>query len=126
MAGQVHHISSPAEFDTLLKDTMYVVADFYADWCGPCKAIAPSYQKMAESKSVPSYLAFAKINVDNVQQIAAKYGISAMPTFMFFKDGKQVAVNGQALVRGADMKSLNGAVEKLGKLAVEKKAAGAK
>lgn len=105
---------------------MYVVADFYADWCGPCKAIAPSYEQLAKKHSLPDYLAFTKVNVDNVQQVAAEYGVSAMPTFMFFKNGKQVAVNGQALIRGADVRSLNGAAEKLGKLAVEKRDAGAK
>lgn len=106
---------------------MYVVADFYADWCGPCKAIAPSYEKLAEKYSVPGYLAFAKVNVDNVQQVAAQYSVTAMPTFMFFKEGKQVAVNGQPLIRGADVKILNAAAEKLGKLAIEKKeAAGVK
>jgi len=62
-------------------------------------------------------LAFAKVNVDNARDIAQKYQISAMPTFMFFKDGKQVAVNGQAMIRGADAKSLTAAAEKLGGLA---------
>jgi thioredoxin 1 len=65
------------------------------------------------------------VDVDEVSQVAAQYGISAMPTFMFFKDGKQVAVNGQSLIRGGDVKSLSGAAEKLGRLAQEKKIAAA-
>jgi thioredoxin 1 len=122
----VNHISSPAEFQSLLDKTMYVVTDFYADWCGPCKAIAPMYEQFAKASTVPGYLAFAKVNVDNVQQVAVQYGVSAMPTFMFFKNGKQVAVNGQSLIRGADVNSLKAATEKLDKLARAKQAAGVK
>lgn len=118
------HVSSSAEFQSLLSSTMYVVTDFYADWCGPCKQIAPHYEQFAKSLSVPGYLAFAKVNVDNVQPVARQYGITAMPTFMFFKSGKQVAVNGQAMIRGADMQSLGAAIRKLATLAQEKKEAG--
>ncbi|EPS37706.1 hypothetical protein H072_8559 [Dactylellina haptotyla CBS 200.50] len=122
----VQHISSSSEFESLLSSTMYVIADFYADWCGPCKAIAPQYEKFAEAASVPGYLAFAKINVDHNNDISAKYGVTAMPTFMYFKNGKQVAVNGKPLIRGADIQSLKAAADKLGKLALEKQAAGVK
>jgi thioredoxin 1 len=123
--ADVHHIASPQEFADLLSSNTYVIADFYADWCGPCKAIAPAYAQLAKSQSVPNWLAFAKVNVDNVQAVAAEYGVSAMPTFMFFKDGKQVAVNGNPLIRGADIRSLTAAAEKMGKLAKEKSVAAA-
>ncbi|KAK7735955.1 hypothetical protein SLS53_007334 [Cytospora paraplurivora] len=122
----IHHISTPTEFQSLLEKTMYVVTDFYADWCGPCKTIAPIYEQFANASTVPGYLAFAKVNVDHNQQIARQYNVSAMPTFMFFKNGKQVGVNGQALIRGADVPSLKAATAKLDKLAREKQAAGAK
>ncbi|KAF3760911.1 thioredoxin I [Cryphonectria parasitica EP155] len=122
----VQHVASHSDFQSLLDTTMYVVADFYADWCGPCKQIAPLYEQFAKASSVPGYLAFAKVNVDHNRQTAAQYGVSAMPTFMFFKNGKQVGVNGQPLIRGADVRSLKAAVDKLGGLAKEKHAAGAK
>ncbi|KAK4463913.1 Thioredoxin [Cladorrhinum samala] len=125
MADAVKHISSHREFDELLKSTRYVITDFYADWCGPCKAIAPHYTKMASTFSIPGFLAFAKVNVDNVQSVAVKYGVSAMPTFLFFKDGNQVAVNGQAMIQGANLPSLNQAAEKMARLAKEKAAAAA-
>lgn len=114
---KTHHITSSAELDSLLSSTTYVTVDFYADWCPPCKQIAPIYQNLAAKHSVPGVLAFAKVNVDHVQDVAARYGVTAMPTFMFFKEGKQVAVNGQAMIRGADPRSLGAAAEKLGGLA---------
>ena len=123
MADQVRHIASAQEFASLLSSTQYVVADFYADWCGPCKSIAPIYTQLAKTHTVPAYLAFAKVNVESVRDVAMQYNITAMPTFMFFKDGKQVAVNGQPLIRAADPRSLGAAAEKLGRLAKEKAAA---
>ncbi|CAN8106545.1 unnamed protein product [Discula destructiva] len=120
----VNHPSTASEFASLLAANMYVVTDFYADWCGPCKQIAPMYEQFAKASSVPGYLAFAKVNVDHNREVAAKYGVSAMPTFMFFKNGKQVGVNGQPMIRGADVPSLKSAVEKLGGLAKAKEAAG--
>lgn len=113
----LHHIKSGAELQTLLENTTYVAVDFYADWCGPCKIIAPIYEKLAAKFSVPGILAFAKVNVDTVQDAASKYRVSAMPTFLFFKETQQVAVNGQAAIMGANPQALNAAAEKLGGLA---------
>lgn len=123
--GPVQHVSSPQAFADLLANNTYVVADFYADWCGPCRAIAPVYERLATQHAVPGFLAFAKVNVDHVQPVAAQYGVAAMPTFMFFKSGKQVAVNGSAAIRGADQRALLAAAEKMGRLAKEKAANGA-
>lgn len=113
----IHHIETAEQFDSLLASNTYVAVDFYADWCPPCKAIAPIYKTLADKHTAENTLAFAKVNVDNVGKIAARYGITAMPTFLFFKDGQQVAVNGQAMIQGADPRSLGAAAEKLGGLA---------
>ncbi|KAK4082397.1 uncharacterized protein Triagg1_2209 [Trichoderma aggressivum f. europaeum] len=116
-AENLHHIESSEQLDSLLASNTYVALDFYADWCPPCKAIAPIYQGLADKHSADKYLAFGKVNVDHVQDVAARYGITAMPTFLFFKDGQQVAVNGKAMIQGADPRSLGDAAEKLGGLA---------
>ncbi|KAL5089315.1 thioredoxin-like protein [Trichoderma sp. SZMC 28012] len=116
-AENLHHIESSEQLDSLLASNTYVALDFYADWCPPCKAIAPIYQSLADKHTAENYLAFGKVNVDHVQDVAARYGITAMPTFLFFKDGQQVAVNGKAMIQGADPRSLGAAAEKLGGLA---------
>ncbi|KAF2734134.1 thioredoxin-domain-containing protein [Polyplosphaeria fusca] len=99
-------ISAPLHFQTLLNAHTYLVADFYATWCGPCKAIAPSYTQLSKAHTQPNKLAFVKVNVDEQREVAAKYGITAMPTFLLFKDGKVVET-----IRGANPPALKKAVE---------------
>lgn len=113
----IHHINSSEELQKLLSSNTYVAVDFFADWCPPCKQIAPIFESLATKHSVPNILAFAKVNVDHAQDIARTYRITAMPTFLFFKEGKQVAVNGQVTIQGANPPALSAAVEKLGGLA---------
>ena len=63
-----------------------VVVDFYADWCGPCKMMAPNF---AEAKAeYEGRAVFAKVNVDESKEIAMKFSIRGIPTVIFFKDGK--------------------------------------
>lgn len=122
----VHHVATHAEFESLLSRNLYAIVDFSAQWCGPCKAIAPMYENFAKASSIPGILTFLKVDTDENQATARAYNISAMPTFMFFKNGKQVGVNGQPLIRGADVQGLKAAVDKLSGLAKEKQAAGVK
>lgn len=122
MTDKLHHPSSLSELQDLMSKTTYVAVDFYADWCGPCKAIAPIYSQLASTHGIPGILAFAKVNVDHAQDIAMQYGVRAMPTFMFFKEGRQVAVNGNKMIQGADVNSLKAAAEKLGRLAQKRTA----
>ncbi|KAI0096451.1 thioredoxin-like protein [Nemania sp. FL0031] len=120
MSDKIKHITSSAELAALFSSTTYVAVDFYADWCPPCKAIAPIYEKLAAQHTVDGILAFAKVNVDHVQDAARTHGVTAMPTFMFFKEGRQVAVNGRKMIQGADPQSLGAAALKLGGLAQKK------
>lgn len=117
----VQHINSLAELQSLFSSNTYVALDFYADWCPPCKMISPVYESLSKQHSVPGLLAFAKVNVDHVGDVAAAYRITSMPTFLFFKEGKQVGVNGRAMLQGADGAGLKAAAEKLGGLALKRK-----
>jgi thioredoxin 1 len=101
-------ISAPLHFTTLLNAHTYLIADFYATWCPPCKQIAPIYAQLSTTHSSPGKFAFVKVNVDEQREIAGQYGVTAMPTFMLFKGGKKVED-----VRGADVRALKAMVEKV-------------
>ncbi|KAG5983569.1 hypothetical protein E4U55_007811 [Claviceps digitariae] len=101
LSENVYKIKAADELDALLSSCTYVVVDFYADWCPPCRAIAPVFSKLADTYSQDGHIAFAKVNVDHVQNVAKRYGVTAMPTFMVFERGapKGVAVEGAAVER---------------------------
>ncbi|KAJ9645379.1 Thioredoxin-like protein 1 [Coniosporium apollinis] len=101
-------IGSPSQFSSLLSSSRIVVADFYADWCGPCKAIAPLYEQLSSQLSRPDKITFTKVNTDTQKQIAQSYSITAMPTFVIFKNAREVS-----RIRGANAQQLSEAVKKL-------------
>jgi thioredoxin 1 len=83
-------------FDTeVLQSTVPVLVDFWAPWCGPCKSIAPILDEVA--KEYEGRLKIAKINVDENQQVPAKFGIRGIPTLMLFKNGNVEATRVGAL-----------------------------
>ncbi|KAH7139093.1 thioredoxin [Dendryphion nanum] len=102
------NISSQLHFRTLVGSNKYLIADFYANWCPPCKAIAPVYEQLSKANTVPGKLSFAKINVDEQPEVAAPYEIRSIPTFIVFKDGKPIET-----IQGANTPSLKKAIEKV-------------
>lgn len=84
-----------------------VVADFYADWCGPCKMLGPLLHEMSDSNK-DSEVKFAKINVDSEQDLAQQFDIMSIPTVVFFKNGKKVT----QMIGLADKKDYQATIEK--------------
>ena len=80
------HVDGRADLDGLVADYEVVLADFYADWCGPCKMLEP----VVESVAAETDAAVAKVDVDANQQLAAAFGVRGVPTLVLFADGEQV------------------------------------
>jgi thioredoxin 1 len=81
---------SDAEFDTkVLKSSEPVLVDFWAEWCGPCKMIAPFLDQLAADKA--GKLTVAKVNIDENPQTPRKYGVRGIPTMILFKRGQVAA-----------------------------------
>ena len=99
------HCKDLEHFKKLINDTKPCVVDFYADWCGPCKMIAPRFEELSR---VHSNVAFVKVNVDEAQSIAAHCAIRSMPTFHFYKNGHKVDE-----MIGADPSGLEQKIKKL-------------
>jgi len=84
--GKIMHLSD-GEFDTeVLKSNVPVLVDFYADWCGPCHAIAPTIEAL--SSEFEGKVKFVKVDVDANQEVASRYEIMSIPTIILFENGK--------------------------------------
>jgi len=80
------NIKDESQFEQeIMKSTDTVLVDFYADWCGPCKMVAPILEEMAREGIVQ----VAKVNVDQQPKLAERFGILSIPTMIVFQDGKE-------------------------------------
>jgi thioredoxin 1 len=109
MAGATLQVSD-ADFDKeVLQSAEPVLVDFFAEWCGPCKAMAPALEQVAAD--LKGKVKVAKLDVDSNPQITQKYAIQAMPTLLIFKDGKKVAERVGALTQKKQLQDwINGSI----------------
>ena len=94
-ADPIKHVSDDSFETEVLKADKPVLVDYWAEWCGPCKMIAPILDEV--SKDYDGKLRVAKMNVDENRDVPAKYGIRGIPTLMLFKDGQLAATKVGAL-----------------------------
>lgn len=88
MVKEPIHVTDDAFERSVLQSEIPVVVDFWAPWCGPCKMVAPVLDKLADEKS--GELLIAKVNTDEQQQWAQKFGVQGIPTMLFIANGKVV------------------------------------
>ena len=81
------YVENKQEFEQLLNNRVLVV-DFYADWCGPCRMLGPTIEELASEYAGNAEI--VKLNVDNVEGVAERYGVQSIPTVIFFKNGVEV------------------------------------
>lgn len=102
MSDKITELDSSNFDTTVASGSVPVVVDFWAPWCGPCKAIAPILEEIAEEMG--DAVKICKVNVDNNSEVATKFEIRAIPTILIFKDG-QVAETVVGLTSKEDLKA---------------------
>lgn len=110
MSGGATHDVSDDTFDKeVLQSSEPVFVDFFAEWCGPCKAMTPALQQVAAE--MKGKVKFVKLDVDQNPNITQQYRIQAMPTLMIFKNGQVAAQRVGALVQKKQLQDwINGAI----------------
>jgi len=85
--GSIVYVSQEDFEREVLRSNQPVLVDFHADWCGPCKALAPIVEEVA--RELAGRLKVAKLDVDQNEQLSIRYGVQSIPTLILFKDGQE-------------------------------------
>jgi len=86
MTEKLKYVNNAKEFDELLAKEKFVLVDFWAAWCAPCRMVAPVIEKLADQYE--GKVTVAKVDVDANQELSIRYGIQSIPTVILFKEGK--------------------------------------
>jgi len=87
--SDITHLTTKTWDSEVLRSNMPVFVDFWAEWCGPCRMVGPAVEQIG--KIMAGKVKVAKLNVDENQEIAMKYGVQSIPSLILFKGGKEVA-----------------------------------
>jgi thioredoxin 1 len=98
VSDKITHVTDAAFQQTVLESDTPVLLDFWAEWCGPCKTIAPFLDEIATQYE--GKLKVVKINIDENQQTPRQFGVRGIPTLMIFKNGKVEATQIGAVAKG--------------------------
>lgn len=93
------------ELDNLLTTENVVLVDFFAMWCGPCKMLMPTMEKIADE--FDGKVSIVKVNIDDEPDLASRYGVQSIPTLIYFKNGKEINRSVGMVVRNDIAASLN-------------------
>lgn len=93
--GQVTDLNDTSLANTINRSDLPVIVDFWASWCGPCKMMAPEFKKAAGQWA--TRVVFTKVNTEQAQASASRYGIRSIPTLILFRQGKEIARQSGAL-----------------------------
>jgi thioredoxin len=85
----VIHVTTNSWDTDILKSDLPVFVDFWAEWCGPCRMVGPAVEQLSQTMS--DKIKVAKLNVDENQEIAMRYGVRSIPSLILFKAGKEIA-----------------------------------
>ena len=107
MAGKTVEITDANFENTVLKSDKPVIVDFWAVWCGPCRIVAPILEELSEEYDGKAVI--GKLDVDSNRDTAVKFGIQAIPTMLFFKDGQMV----DRIVGAADRRTIQAKLDAL-------------
>jgi len=105
----ISHVTTKTWDAEVLRSNLPVFVDFWAEWCGPCRMVGPAVEQIG--KIMAGKLKVAKLNVDENQEIAIKYGVQSIPSLILFKGGKEVSRTIGAAPKETYMKFIENALK---------------
>jgi len=106
------HLTSDNFEAEVIKSKVPVIVDFWAEWCPPCKMMVPVFEELANDKAYAGKLKFAKLDTEEAPEIAGKYEVMSIPSFLIFRDGAEAARFVGAMPKEDFKKQIDAALKK--------------